>query len=76
MPPWRVATRWDTCKQLLRSMRFYCSHIYREDNAVADRLASMGLDHAVPLWWDVAPPQTVVLVGRDISSFSVRFKFH
>ena len=30
MPPWRVTTRWDNCKQLLKSMRFYCSHIYRE----------------------------------------------
>ena len=77
LPPWRVATRWDNCKQLLNSMRFYCSHIYREGNAVADRLASMGLDHEIPLWWDAAPPQTVALVGRDISSLpTYRFKFH
>ena len=58
-------------------MRFYCSHIYRKGNAVADCLASMGLDHEVPLWWDVAPPQTVALVGRDMSLLpTYRFRFH
>ena len=44
---------------------------------MADRLAFMGLDHEVPLWWDATPPQTVTPVGHDMSSLPTdRFRFH
>ena len=44
---------------------------------MVDCLAAMGLDHEVPFWWDSAPPQTVTLVGRDMSSLpTYRFRFH
>ena len=77
LPPWCVATKWDNCKQFLSGMRLYCSHIYKEGNAVAECLVSMGLDHVVPLWWDYAPPPTVAFVGRDMSSLpTYRFRFH
>ena len=77
LPPGCVATKWDNCKQFFFGMQFYCFHIYREGNAVADCLASMELDHEALLWWDSAHPQTDTLAGRDMSSLpTYRFRFH
>lgn len=49
-PPWPIAMRWDNCKQLLSGMLFYCFHIYKKGNTLADRTAYMGLDHEIPFW--------------------------
>lgn len=41
--PWKLRNRWFNCLDSIRSMRFYVSHIYREGNTCADRLANHGL---------------------------------
>jgi len=54
--PCRLRNRWINCKQLLSSMNFIVSHIFREDNQCDDGLANIGLalDHFT--MWDSIPP--------------------
>ncbi|KAM7462132.1 hypothetical protein LguiA_030253 [Lonicera macranthoides] len=73
---WCVATTWDSCKQLFLDMEYYCSHIYREGNTVANPIDSIGLNQPTPLWWESAPQQTITLVGRDMSIIPNYFRFH
>ncbi|PRQ43853.1 putative ribonuclease H-like domain-containing protein [Rosa chinensis] len=42
-PPWPLRIAWLNCLSYIRSMSFYCSHILREGNTIADRLANLGL---------------------------------
>lgn len=76
-----VAKRWYNCKHLLSGMRFYCSHIYHEGNAMANGMVSMDLGHTVPdfqlggirlllvllLWWGMIS-RSFPLIGLDSTS--------
>ncbi|KAL6210110.1 hypothetical protein ACLB2K_021048 [Fragaria x ananassa] len=42
VPPWQLRTLWYNCVARTRSMSFFCSHVLRERNTVADRLANLG----------------------------------
>jgi ribonuclease HI len=55
MVPWMLRNRWFNCMHLLKDMNFILSHIYREGNALADRLASLGLGTTGFSWFDVIP---------------------
>ena len=37
--------RWDTCLNYCGKMRFRVTHIFREGNAYADKLANLGFIH-------------------------------
>jgi len=39
--PWQLKNRWDDCMQIISSMNFIVSHIYREENHCADNLANI-----------------------------------
>ena len=41
--PWTLRNRWENCNNLLISMNFMVTHIYREGNQCADSLANIGL---------------------------------
>jgi hypothetical protein len=51
--PWTLQNRWANCLQLGLLLRW--SHIFREGNACADRLASMGYSFVAFNWWDSLP---------------------
>ncbi|KAK2406970.1 hypothetical protein QL285_042639 [Trifolium repens] len=53
--PWMLRNRWNNCLHKLKDMNFILSHIYREGNALADRLASLDLVSTGFLWFDVIP---------------------
>lgn len=53
--PWRLQNRWNNCKAITRNMSFIVSHIFREGNTCADRLASHGLTIQGFSWWDSIP---------------------
>lgn len=40
--PWRFTTRWANCLHITSQMNVRISHIYREGNLVADKLANFG----------------------------------
>ena len=48
--PWRIRTRWDNCLSLSRQMNFLVTHIFREGNCCADRLANIGMSCNSILW--------------------------
>lgn len=54
--PWKLKTRWLNCLALTRNMNFKVSHIFREGNCCADRLANHGLSILGCKWWDTIPP--------------------
>ena len=41
-PPWNLRVRWSNCHAKIRQMSFRCSHIFREGNVVADKMANLG----------------------------------
>lgn len=53
--PWKLRNRWMNCLAMTRRMRFHCSHIYREGNACADKLANFGFGAASLIWWNSTP---------------------
>lgn len=53
--PCHLKTRWNKCLHLLSSMNFMISHIFREDNNCANKLANLGLSLQTFTWWHVAP---------------------
>lgn len=53
--PWTLKNRWLNCVELTKGMRFTFSHIYREGNACADKLAEFGLLNLGFRWWDSIP---------------------
>ncbi|KAF1892304.1 hypothetical protein Lal_00010768 [Lupinus albus] len=45
--PWKLSNLWDHCRGLLALMDFKVSHIFREGNTYADKLASFSLNSRV-----------------------------
>ncbi|CAJ2657526.1 unnamed protein product [Trifolium pratense] len=50
---WTLRNRWDNCLYLLSSMSLLVTHIYREGNHCADKLANLGLSLHSKAWWTV-----------------------
>ncbi|XP_062005969.1 uncharacterized protein LOC133723163 [Rosa rugosa] len=66
--PWRLRTRWFNCVLKSRQMTFHVSHIFREGNKVADKLANYGALHDGAVWWIVLPSIITSEFGHDYSS--------
>ncbi|CAK8576871.1 unnamed protein product [Lathyrus sativus] len=58
--PWKIRNRWDNCTATLGNCNFLASHIFREGNHCADKLANIGLNISNFTWWND--------VHRDIES--------
>jgi hypothetical protein len=52
---WMLRNRWNNCLFLVINMYFVGSHIYREENHVANKLANLDLDINDSLWFDSFP---------------------
>ncbi|XP_019431606.1 PREDICTED: uncharacterized protein LOC109338757 [Lupinus angustifolius] len=55
MVPWKLINKWNHCKALLSSMDCIVSHVYREGNSCADKLAIYGLHHKIFSLWNFVP---------------------
>ncbi|TQD76419.1 hypothetical protein C1H46_038047 [Malus baccata] len=64
-PPWSIHTRWNNCTLLLQNMVFRCSHIFREGNAVADKLANLGLLSSSLVWHSTPPIEILPPLHSD-----------
>ncbi|KAK2361038.1 hypothetical protein QL285_086244 [Trifolium repens] len=63
--PWALRNRWDNCLARISNMNFFVSHIYREGNHCADKLAGLGLTLPGFTWWNQIPPQLRDDFGRN-----------
>lgn len=73
-PPWFLFAKWKTCRFKMDRMQLHISHIYREGNAVADRLSKLGTSYHSLQWWDSFPSSISHLLSHDCSLPSYRFK--
>ena len=60
--PAKLTNRWNNCIMLLNSMEFFVSHIYREGNHGANKLANLGLSLPIFTWWS-SPP---IVIREDL----------
>ncbi|CAL0322958.1 unnamed protein product [Lupinus luteus] len=54
-PPWKLIKKWILCQGNLQFMDRYTSHIYREENSSADKLANYGINSKSYSVWDKSP---------------------
>ena len=73
--PWQVRSSWQNCLNQLTQLQFHASHVYREGNQVADKLACMGLYLQACKWWSSYPSSCHHLMLNDaVSMESYRFR--
>jgi ribonuclease HI len=53
--PWQLRNRWLNCLHLCNSMSFFVTHVFREGNHCADKLAATGFSLQTQMWWDSLP---------------------
>ncbi|CAL0326745.1 unnamed protein product [Lupinus luteus] len=53
--PWKLSNDWINCKQKLPLLNFHISHIFREGNSCADKLANFGLESKTNTFWRSIP---------------------
>ena len=68
-PPWPLRIAWFNCLAHIRSMSFCCSHVLREGNAVADRMANLGLASSSPVSYGSSPADVSLLLHLDAWGF-------
>ncbi|KAM5575738.1 hypothetical protein ABKV19_014599 [Rosa sericea] len=66
--PWKLRVAWANCVQCVQLMQFKVSHIYREGNALADKLADFGATNMGSIWYIKVPSFVTGLYGRDLTS--------
>ena len=65
--PWKIRQRWLNALCLANNLNVVVSHIYREGNSAADKLASSAATASLDGWWFYAPPLITGLIARDMS---------
>ncbi|KAL6139472.1 hypothetical protein ACLB2K_057776 [Fragaria x ananassa] len=69
VPPWKLRTLWYNCVARTRSMSFFCSHVLREGNTVADRLANLGMSSSSWIWHASPPAEIITFLRMDFLGF-------
>ena len=58
---WMLQNRWNTCLNFCGTIRFRVTHIFREGNACADKLANLGFIHRESFHWYNRLPASLFL---------------
>lgn len=53
--PWPLRNRWLNCLHICSSLSFFVTHVFREGNHCADKLADIGFSLQSQYWWDSIP---------------------
>ena len=64
--PWEVRSRWSIALSDAKNLQVHVSHIFREGNCVADKLASMSTTPNFNKWWFNQPTLLSSLMYRDM----------
>ena len=59
--PWMLRNRWNTSLNFCRTIRFRVTHIFREGNACANKLANLGFIHRESFHWYNRLPSSLFL---------------
>ncbi|XP_058776647.1 uncharacterized protein LOC131650967 [Vicia villosa] len=65
MVPWAFRSRWENVINHTKSINFLVTHIYREGNYCADRLANIGLHVQGFTWWDVVHREILMEFAKN-----------
>lgn len=71
---WCLRNRWDNSMHLLTKFRFNVTHIYREGNHCANKLANICLDLSSHFWFTGVPSQILADFVRNKLGFP-NFRF-
>lgn len=73
---WQIRNRWLNCMIKIWSMNFMVTHIYREGNSCADKLANIGVSLSSFTWWNEPPTQILaeIFCNRLGLGFEIFFK--
>jgi len=63
--PWQLKNRWENCLMMIGNMHFMITHIFREGNQCADKLANLGLNVVNFTWWNFAPAEILGDLSRN-----------
>lgn len=66
--PWKLRVRWRKCLEIVRVAEFKISHIFREGNRVADKMAAIGLGLSGFKWWVNVPNEAFSAYRRNINN--------
>jgi len=58
---WMLPNRWNTCLDYCEKIRFRVTHIFREGNVCADKLANLGFIHRESFHWYNRLPSSLFL---------------
>ncbi|KAJ0027563.1 hypothetical protein Pint_36456 [Pistacia integerrima] len=64
-PPEALEPVWKNIQRKMDSMNIRCSHIYREGNRMADKLANLGLKYPSLHMWGIPPEEIQELLKHD-----------
>ena len=59
--PWIIRNWWNTCLNYCEKIKFRVTHIFREGNACADKLANLGFIHRESFRWYNRLPSSLFL---------------
>lgn len=65
--PWGVRVRWKKCLSILKDKTFSITHVFREGNQVADRMANYGHSLSDITWWYEVPDVAFNAYVRNLS---------
>lgn len=73
--PCNVRNRWENCKLLTNNMNFLVTHIYREGNQSADKLANVGLTlQSITTWLSIPLFLNTLYINDKLGLPSYRFQ--
>ena len=64
--PWKLNNRWHRAMKFASEINVVVSHIFREGNAVADKLSNLATKRQQSMWWRQFPNEVSSLIYRDI----------
>ncbi|KAK9288313.1 hypothetical protein L1049_016764 [Liquidambar formosana] len=65
-PPWPLLNEWRNCLSLIKKMNVIFSHIYREGNSIADKIANLALNFFDLTWWHADSGVVPSELARDM----------
>ena len=72
--PWRIRARWKICQQLCGLMTVRVSHIFREGNKCADKLANYAIENRCSYrWWNIVPRLVMMFLGIEVPCQNIDF---